>query len=98
MDKQLIGTVAKRTLTPRQFEVARLMAAGFSNKEIGKKLNISEQGAKHHVSAIYRRLGFGDAVGLGRVAFAIWWSKNGDWEKYADYVRAANSESSGPWS
>ncbi|ACL71371.1 two component transcriptional regulator, LuxR family [Thioalkalivibrio sulfidiphilus HL-EbGr7] len=42
-------------LTPRQLEVALMVANGLSNKAIGKRLMISERTVKAHVSAILER-------------------------------------------
>lgn len=41
-------------LTARQFEVARLLVQGFSNKSIGGMLAMSEGTVKVHVAAIFR--------------------------------------------
>lgn len=43
-------------LTPREQEVLLLLAEGFSNKEIGQALSISEHTAKFHVNAIRGKL------------------------------------------
>jgi DNA-binding NarL/FixJ family response regulator len=44
-------------LTPRQFEVMSLLAAGVSNKEIARDLHIAEATVKIHVAAVIRTLG-----------------------------------------
>src|SRR5690349_17675853 len=44
-------------LTPRQWEVLRLVRAGLSNEEIARRLGISVDGAKFHVSEILGKLG-----------------------------------------
>lgn len=44
-------------LTGRQMEVLKLIADGFSNKEIARKLDLSENTVKIHVSGIFRALG-----------------------------------------
>ena len=44
-------------LTPRQWEVLRLVREGLSNEEIGRRLGISTDGAKLHVSEILSKLG-----------------------------------------
>jgi two-component system, NarL family, response regulator LiaR len=44
-------------LTPREVEVLRRVAAGESNKEIGRGLGITEQTAKSHVHSILGKLG-----------------------------------------
>ncbi len=43
-------------LSPREQEVIALVCLGYINKEIGKKLNISSQTAKSHVSNILCKL------------------------------------------
>lgn len=44
-------------LTDRQVDVLRLLAAGLSNKQIARRLNLSPRTAEHHVQDIYTRLG-----------------------------------------
>ena len=43
-------------LTKREIEILRLVANGYSNKEISKKLNVSEYTVKNHLANIYRKL------------------------------------------
>jgi len=43
-------------LTPRQFDVLDLMAQGFSNKEIARKLELAEGTVKLHVTALLKAL------------------------------------------
>src|SRR5262249_32141969 len=47
---------ASRVLSPRQIEILRMVANGLGNKEIGKKLFISEGTVKVHLHAIYEQL------------------------------------------
>ena len=47
-------------LTPRETEVIRLMAGGYSNREISQALNKSEGTIKNHVSNILQKLGVRD--------------------------------------
>lgn len=47
-------------LTPRETEVIRLMAGGYSNREISQALNKSEGTIKNHVSNILAKLGVRD--------------------------------------
>jgi DNA-binding NarL/FixJ family response regulator len=77
------------TLSARQFEIAKLMAKGKSNKEIATQMNLSLRGIKYHTSVIYPALGLNAQCGHARVEFALWWIKNGDWQKYSDYLKAA---------
>lgn len=44
-------------LTPSQFKVLHLIAAGHANKEIAQRLHISEKTVKAHVTAIFAKLG-----------------------------------------
>jgi len=44
------------TLTDRQEEVVRWVAAGMTNKEIAVKLTISERTVKYHVGQILEKL------------------------------------------
>jgi DNA-binding NarL/FixJ family response regulator len=62
-------------LTPREEEILKLLATGESNREIGKRLFISEQTVKNHVASIFRKLHVNDRTkaallavkfGLGR--------------------------------
>jgi DNA-binding NarL/FixJ family response regulator len=44
-------------LSPRELEILRLIAEGRANKEIARRLTISERTARTHVSNILRKLG-----------------------------------------
>jgi DNA-binding NarL/FixJ family response regulator len=52
-------TPQPRTLTPREKEVLRLMAEGLANKQIARRLEVTEKTIKTHVSNILMKL---DAV------------------------------------
>ena len=45
-----------KTLSVRQREILTMLAAGESNKEIGRALNISTGTVKAHLESLYRRL------------------------------------------
>ncbi len=47
-------------LTPRESDVLRLVAAGYSNREIGESLKISEGAVKNHLSVVLSKLGARD--------------------------------------
>ncbi|HMD23473.1 MAG TPA: response regulator transcription factor, partial [Streptosporangiaceae bacterium] len=44
-------------LSPRELEVARLVAQGLTNKQIGQTLYVSERTAENHVQHILAKLG-----------------------------------------
>jgi DNA-binding NarL/FixJ family response regulator len=44
-------------LTPRELEVLRLLADGYTNPQIGEALYISRKTASHHVSSVLTKLG-----------------------------------------
>lgn len=48
--------IASKQLTERELEVLSLLARGLSNREIGRRLYISETTAKFHVGNIMRKL------------------------------------------
>jgi DNA-binding NarL/FixJ family response regulator len=47
-------------MTAREVEIVRLMTGGYSNREIGDALCISEGTVKNHVSNILSKLGVRD--------------------------------------
>lgn len=48
---------AAEDLTPREMDVLRLLVEGLPNKEIGRRLRISEHTVKFHVNTILAKLG-----------------------------------------
>jgi DNA-binding NarL/FixJ family response regulator len=56
---RLPATSAGRSpLSPREAEVAQLVARGLTNKQIGETLFVSERTAENHVQHILVKLGF----------------------------------------
>jgi DNA-binding NarL/FixJ family response regulator len=51
-------------LSPREYQVARLVASGRSNRQIAEHLVISEQTVKNHIQSIFRKLAIGNRVEL----------------------------------
>jgi DNA-binding NarL/FixJ family response regulator len=49
-------------LTKREIEVLRLMAGGYSNREIGDALGASEGTVKNHTSSIFSKMGVRDRI------------------------------------
>jgi DNA-binding NarL/FixJ family response regulator len=47
-------------LTERELEILRLMASGYSNKEIAKAFDVAEGTVKNHVSSVLSKLGVRD--------------------------------------
>ena len=68
---RLPATAAARSpLSPRELEVARLVARGLTNKQIGETLYVSERTAENHVQHILVKLGFSN-----RTQIAAWSSE-----------------------
>jgi DNA-binding NarL/FixJ family response regulator len=61
-----------RTLTPREREVLRLVAAGLPNKQIARRLGIAEKTVKAHLTNVFEAIGVTD-----RTAAALWAHRNG---------------------
>ncbi|HKZ01759.1 MAG TPA: response regulator transcription factor [Pyrinomonadaceae bacterium] len=55
-------------LTPRQLDVLRMIAEGYSTKEIARGLNISAKTVETHRAALMERLDIHDVAGLVRFA------------------------------
>ena len=56
------------SLSPREIEVLSLVAQGKSNKEIAKRLWVSETTVKHHLVGTFRKLGASDRAQAVAVA------------------------------
>ena len=54
-------------MSPREVEVLRLVAKGLANKQIGRRLGISERTVKAHLGRVFRALGVAD-----RTSAALW--------------------------
>ena len=52
-----LPVVAGERLTPRELEVLRLVADGLDNRVIGGRLGITRSTVKHHLEAVYAKLG-----------------------------------------
>jgi DNA-binding NarL/FixJ family response regulator len=59
-------------LTARETEVLRLVGRGLANKQIGRRLGISERTVKAHLTSIFQRIGVAD-----RTQAALWAERHG---------------------
>jgi DNA-binding NarL/FixJ family response regulator len=59
-------------LTPRETSVLVLLARGLSNKEVARKLGISEKTVKSHLTSVFQRIGVTD-----RTQAAVWAERRG---------------------
>ncbi len=57
-------------LTGRERQIMRLVCEGLSNKEVGRRLNISDGTIKVHLQHIYRKLAISNRTALAALAFA----------------------------
>ncbi len=60
-------------LSEIQLEILRLIAAGFSNREIARRIHLSENTVKSHVQEIFRKLGVGNRVEAALTASREGW-------------------------
>jgi DNA-binding NarL/FixJ family response regulator len=58
----MVGRLAD--LTQREREIATLIGIGESNKQIARRLTITERTVKAHLTEIFRKLGIGDRLRL----------------------------------
>jgi two-component system nitrate/nitrite response regulator NarL len=66
-------TGAEKTLTPREREIAHLIGIGLSNKEIGRRLDISDGTVKVHLHNIYVKMSI-----QNRTMLAMMGTRHGD--------------------
>ncbi len=62
------GARKEETLSPREREVLHLLAEGLTNKEIARRLVVSERTVKFHVGSILAKLGVPNRAAAVRVA------------------------------
>ena len=66
------GTAPSATLTEREREVLQLVASGLANKQIARRLGISEKTVKGHLTQVFQTLGVTD-----RTQAALWAERHG---------------------
>jgi DNA-binding NarL/FixJ family response regulator len=69
LQDHMAARAKSKPLTPREIETLDLLRRGFSNKDIGKVLDISENTAKFHVKAILSKLEVTDRAEAVAAAF-----------------------------
>jgi DNA-binding NarL/FixJ family response regulator len=62
------GKASEGHVTPREGEVLDLVGEGLANKQIARRLGISEKTVKAHLTSVFQRIGV-----LSRTEAAIWW-------------------------
>lgn len=73
--RELLGarrTTSAADLTPRESEVLVLVRQGLANKQIARRLGISERTVKAHLTSAFQRIGVVD-----RTQAALWAERNG---------------------
>jgi DNA-binding NarL/FixJ family response regulator len=65
-----------RALTPREEEVIRLIARGYSNKEIGAQLSVSVKTVETHKARATEKLDIHNRAGIVRYAMQQGWMKD----------------------
>lgn len=66
---RLRDSESQRRLTPREVEVLSLLARGFTNREIGTALGVTERTGKAHVQAVLAKLDAADRAEAVDVAY-----------------------------
>jgi DNA-binding NarL/FixJ family response regulator len=61
------AVAASDGLSARETQVLRLVASGLANKQVGRKLGISERTVKAHLGRVFRQIGVAD-----RTSAALW--------------------------
>ena len=78
-----VASPAKRfNLTRREMDIVSAVAAGESNKSIARKLSLSEDTVKHHVSHVFDKLGV-----FSRLELAVFAFNNDLVRDVADFLR-----------
>jgi DNA-binding NarL/FixJ family response regulator len=71
MNNDFVSLEQPDPLTERETEILRLMAGGFSNKEVANSLGVAEGTVKNHVSNILSKLGVRDRTRAVLKAFEL---------------------------
>lgn len=68
----LNARTSRPTLTPRETEILAFVHQGLANKQIARRLGISERTVKAHLTSVFQRIGVTD-----RTQAALWAERNG---------------------
>jgi two-component system nitrate/nitrite response regulator NarL len=68
--RQRAGDGLPRTLSEREREVMRLVADGLSNKDVARRLDLTEGTVKNHLHNIYKKVGATNRASLTALAMA----------------------------
>jgi DNA-binding NarL/FixJ family response regulator len=68
---------SRESLTAREHDVVKLIAEGMSNKQIGRKLNLTEGTVKGYVSQILAKLRLQDRTQIALYAVRQGWLSDG---------------------
>lgn len=68
-DEKTVKPPAELGLTQREMEIVSYIACGQSNKDIARKLYISEKTVKNHVSSILKKMELGDRTQVAVYAY-----------------------------
>jgi len=71
-DPNQVRDAGTADLTPRESEVLALVRQGLANKQIARRLGISERTVKAHLTSCFQRIGVAD-----RTQAALWAERNG---------------------
>jgi two-component system, NarL family, nitrate/nitrite response regulator NarL len=70
-EQRAVAESALTVLTDRERQIMRLVSKGLSNKEIGRRLKISEGTIKVHLHHIYQKLGISNRTVLAALAISL---------------------------
>lgn len=65
----LAGRANERSLTERELDALKLMAAGHTNRGVAIRMHVSEATVKAHLAHVFEKLGVGDRASAVRVAY-----------------------------
>ena len=66
MDSSYIscGSIEETGLSSREREIIALVGAGYTNRQLARKLGISEDAARYHLTSVFEKLGVSNRIEL----------------------------------